>query len=97
MARIEFKGKLNEVHNPDGSFAWLYVKVPAITRSHCDMHAFRTHARIGGLANSDLFPAVLKRHLAAMNVKDVIRLDAIPEGVDVDCSGFLAKVTINIA
>jgi len=96
MAAIEFKGKIQTVHNPDNSFAWAYVKVPAITRSHCDMPAFRNHKRLGPYANSDMFPALLKRSLASLKVTDVIRLDAIPDGVDVDCSGFLAKVTITV-
>lgn len=96
MPNIEFKAKVNRVYNHDDTLAWRYVKVPAITRSHCDMPAFRSHTRFGGLANSDLFPAILKRALAALAVKETIRLDQVPAGVTIDESGFLARVTIAV-
>lgn len=59
------------------------------------MNAFRTHPRYGGLANSDLFPGVLAR-IRKERLGDKIRLDAIPEGVGVDTSKFLAVVTIDV-
>lgn len=95
-ASIEFKAKVQSVYNCDGTLAWQYVKVPAITRSHCDMPAFRKHGRMGPYANSDLFPAFIRRALEGLGVKETIRLDRIPESVNLDASGFLARVTITI-
>lgn len=96
MPNIQFSTKVKTVYNVDESVAWRYVKVPAITRSHCDMHAFRSHPRFSATANSDLFPAVIKRALAAIKVKETIRLDQVPSGVTIDESGFLALVTITL-
>jgi hypothetical protein len=96
MPAITFKAKVQTVFNMDETEAFRYVKVPAITRSHCDMHAFRTHAKYGSYANSDLFPSLLKRALGDIAKRGMIRLDAIPENCKVDTSGFLAQVTIEI-
>lgn len=96
MANIEFKTKIREVQYVDGSFAWLYVPVPAITRNHCDMAAFRQHPRFGGFANSDMFPAMIKRAFSDRKIGDSIRLDAIPDNVAIDCTGYLAVVTVTL-
>ena len=96
-ATIEFKAKVQTVYNFDDTVAWRYVKVPALTRAHCDVTAFRSHARYGGLANSDLFPAILSRQVKARGIKDTIRLDQIPADVTIDESGFLARVVIDIS
>lgn len=95
-ATITFRAKVQSVYNFDDSLAWQYVKVPAITRSHCDMPAFRSHKRFGGIANSDLFPRCLGRAFESLGIKKTIRLDRIPESVSIDTSGFLASVTITI-
>lgn len=72
------------------------VHVPEIKRHHCDMHAFRTSRAFGPYANSDLFPAILKRALRAMGIGERIDIAAPPAGVTVDTSSFLACVTIDV-
>jgi hypothetical protein len=101
MATIKFKAKIREAWNADGeSVAWRYVDVPKLTRSHCDMEAFRRHPKYGGLANSALFPNVLSRiERDALGVRDysrLLRLDRLPQGVTVDESGFLAVVSFEV-
>lgn len=91
--RATFKAKPQELHCPEG--IRLFVKVPELTRRHVDMHLARTHPRFGGYANSDLFPSMLRR-CAAVPPGKVIYLDALPPGVAVDTSGFLAAVTLDV-
>jgi hypothetical protein len=61
MATIKFRGKVERLLNMDGTLCYSYIRVPALDRKHCDMHAFRTHPKFGGYANSDLFVGMLKR------------------------------------
>lgn len=82
MAKITFKAKVSGRR----------VKVPALTRNHCDMAAFRSHPRLSAFANSNVFHLVLAR---AFPLK-FIDLDAVPANVTVDTSGFLARVTIEV-
>lgn len=96
MPQVSFKGKVQNVYNMDETLAYQYVPVPKLSRSHCDMAEFRRDRRFGGYANSDLFPSMLNRAAEAKGVKNVIRLDRIPEGVTVDASGFLAKVSFEL-
>lgn len=72
------------------------VKVPAFTRSHCNMEAFRSSRKFGPYANSDLFPALLAREVKLAKVPPYIYADeSLPSGVTLDTSGFLWKVTIS--
>ena len=96
MARIEFKAKVQTMWNMDDTIAYTYIQVPQLDRKHCDMHAFRTHEKYGGLANSDLFKGVLKGIRARFFKDGWLRLNSVPDGVLVDTSGFLAKVTIDV-
>lgn len=101
MAKIEFKGKPVTMFNADGTEAYRYIQVPAFERRHCDMHAFRMHPKYGSYANSDLFVGMLRRirddaFKNTVNGTKVIKLDAIPEGVSVDLSGFLASVSFEV-
>lgn len=99
-APIEFRAKIEEIFAPENVLAGgapLYrrIKVPAIKRNHCDMHRFRCESRkYGSYANSDLFLAMLGRALKENGIGEYIRLDSLPECVQVDESGFLAKVSI---
>lgn len=93
MAKIEFRAKVETVYNVDDTIAFLRVKVPALKRNHCDMAAFRTHPKFGGFANSDMFPNILAR-VRRDRLGEYVRLDAIPEGVQVDTSGYLALVSL---
>ena len=97
MPTIKFKAKVETIHNMDGTFAFQRVKVPAFSRNHCDMAAFRKHPRFGSYANSDLFPSMICRALTALGVGSHVRLDDIPASVTVDASGFLARVTVTLA
>lgn len=100
MAQITFKAKIQSVYNPDESLAYEIVQVPQFTRRHCDMEWFRKSKAFGGFANSDLFPNILARIWRHLGLKDYAphwRLDRLPNGVEIDRSGFLAKVSITIA
>lgn len=95
MATIQFRGKIEQAYTMEGEPAFQQIKVPELTRKHCDMAAFRTHPRFGGLANSDLFPGILAR-IRREKLGDYIRLDRVPDGVQVDDSGFLAVVRVDV-
>ena len=96
-ATITFKSKVSEVCNANGSPVYRYVPVPQFKRSHCDMQAFRNHPRFGGYANSDLFPGVLARIRKEIVAGGLgLRLDQLPENVQVDETGFFAKVTVTV-
>src|SRR3546814_9559032 len=90
MPDIVFRAKVETIHNMDDTVAFRHVKVPNLARRHCDMAAFRADHRYSSYANSDLFPAMLGRAVKALGVGEHIRMDAIPSGVSVDTSGFLA-------
>ena len=96
MAKVAFKAKVQNVYNMDNTLAFQYVKVPTLNRSHCDMAAFRSHKKIGPYANSDLFPSILARSCKSLGLGGMIRLEAIPDGVEVDTTGFLASVSFNL-
>lgn len=94
-ATVTFKSKVQELVNADGSPVYRYVPVPQLTRSHCDMQAFRNHPKFGSYANSDLFPAMLARIRKDLLAGGLgLRLDQLPANVQVDDSGFFAKVTV---
>lgn len=95
-ARITFRAKPDRVLNMDGTLAWEQVKVPKLERRHCTMDAFRRHPRYGSYANSDLFPAMLARIAKERAPHGYLRLDRLPEGVEVDRSAFLAVVTFSV-
>lgn len=95
MARIQFRAKVETVFNMDDTVAFQRIRVPTLTRSHCDMAAFRRHAKLGGLANSDLFKNALSK-IRMDRLGEYIRLDRIPNGVAVDMSGFLASVSFEV-
>lgn len=96
MAAITFKAKVERVTNMDGTLAYELIKVPAIERRHCDMDAFRRHPKFGSYANSDLFKNLISRQLKLAEISTHLRLDRLPACVQVDRSGFLANVTIEI-
>lgn len=96
MPRIVFKAKPQRVMTMEDTLHYEFVKVPAVTRSHCDMPAFRSSRRFGDYANSDFFPSMIKRALMAMGIGPTIKLDDVPAGVSIDTDGFLAIVTIEI-
>lgn len=73
------------------------INMPAkLSRSHVDMAAMRRHKRYGSLANSDLFLSMLARDIRRAGIPDRLDGAALPVGVTVDYSGFLATVTIDL-
>lgn len=96
MAKIQFKGKVQTMFNVDNTVAYEYIQVPKFDRKHCDMGAFRQHPKYGSYANSDLFNGFLSRIRKDHFGGQVLKLNAIPEGVQVDTSGFLAVVTLDV-
>lgn len=94
--RIEFKTKVHDVREQTGDLAWQYVRVPKITKAHCDMTQFRQSKRFRGLANTDIFLGVLAKELRKIGIEKMLRLDDLPTEVSVDSSGFLAVVKIDL-
>lgn len=96
MATITFKAKCRAVYNMDDTVAFHIIDVPKLTRAHCDMPAFRKHPKYSGLVNSDLFPNVLSHIKRDVAPHGWIKLEAPPASVQIDTSGFLAVVTIEV-
>jgi len=96
MAIIMFKAKVQKIHNVDNTISHDYIRVPKFTKKHCDMNSFRAHEKFGAYANSDIFPSILLRIRHDTFDGQVLRLDKIPENVNVDISGFLALVIVNV-
>lgn len=96
-ATISFKGKAEDVHDADtDEVSYRRIRVPALDRRHCDMSAFRKHPNFARFANSTMFPAVIAGALKNIGVHagGYIRFDQLPDGVSVDSSGFLTRITI---
>lgn len=98
MAQIQFKGKIRTVRFTDESKNYDYIQIPELDRKHCNMDAMRSHPKLGPYANSDLFKAMLQREKRRVfgSLSTQLKLNAIPEGVTVDTSGFLAVVTFEV-
>jgi len=96
-AKIQFRAKVAELFYVSGESAGKRIQVPTLKRCHCDMREFRLHPKYGSYANSDLFDGMLSRIRSGLfGESGILKLDAIPEGVTVDTSGFLAQVTIEV-
>lgn len=97
MARISFKGKVRGMYNVEGTKVYDYIQIPELSCQHCDMAAFRQHPKYGAYANSDLFKNILRgiRQNVFGNYQH-LKLHAIPDGVTVDASGFLAVVSFEV-
>lgn len=86
--------------------AWGRIVVPTLTRSHCDMNAFRQSRAFGSYANSDLFVALLTRSVTRLcpdvlytakgERRHYINVDALPTGVSIQRGSLLATVTLNL-
>lgn len=96
MATITFKAKAVPVSYVDDSHAFTQINVPQLERHHCDMRAFRKHPRYAGIANSDLFKNALARVRRDVAPAGFLKLESLPANVQVDTSGFLASVTIEV-
>lgn len=78
-----------------------YIDVPIIERKHCDMNAFRVSSKFGSYANSDLFPAMIRRELKSLGIGDRLNFEdqfgryEIPVCVTIE-KGFLDTVTITL-
>jgi hypothetical protein len=96
MPNITFKAKVETVWHMDHSPAYLRIRVPKIERRHCDMRSFEDDRRLGSYSNSNMFLPLVRRAMKDASIPEHIRLDAVPESVEIDTSGFLAQVTIRI-
>lgn len=95
-AKIQFKGKVQTMFNVDDTVSYRYIQVPELDRKHCDINAFRKHPKYGPYANSDLFKGMLKRIRSERFGGVFLKLNCVPDGVNVDESGFLAVVTFYV-
>ena len=105
---IKFKGKTQTVYNMDDTICYQYVKVPKLTRGHCDMAAFRNSRRFGAYANSDMFlnmlTSVILPHLKKQYVTNRrtlseshhIRLDNLPSHIKANTLGPLTEIIITL-
>jgi hypothetical protein len=96
MPNITFKAKVETVWHMDHSPAYRRIKVPKIERRHCDMSAFHTDRHFGPYSNSTVFLPLVRSAMKDASIPDYIRLDSVPESVEIDTSGFLAQVTIRL-
>lgn len=104
MATITFRAKIEPVVEMDGSLAWELIKVPKLTRRHCDMATFLSHpvygitARAGRCLGADMFDGALKKIRESLvgDYKNWFRIDKAPDWVEIDRSGFLARVTLRV-
>ena len=89
--KVSWKTKIRE--SEDGKF----LSIPKFKRVHVDMAAARRSKRFGSYANSDLFPALLSKvRREWFGDRNWLWLNELPEGVDVDTSGFLAVVSFDV-
>jgi hypothetical protein len=98
MAKITIRAKVQDmIYYGSDIVAFHNVQIPKLDRKHCDMNAFRTHVKYGAYANSDLFKNMLLAiRKQTFGSDGVLKLNALPEGVTVDTSGFLAVVTFDV-
>jgi hypothetical protein len=96
MPTVHFKAKIEALTYVDGTSAGERIKVPEIKSHHWDRESFRRAPRYSSYVNSDLMPGLVRRAIQALGVREYLHLDALPQGVDVDRSGFLAQVTITL-
>jgi len=99
-AHICFKAKIRQSYNVGGSLHREYAQVPVFTSAHYSIAKFRTRPKYAGIANSALFSSALKRirrSIIGSDCREHIYMDALPENVAVDRSGFLAVFTIVVA
>lgn len=95
MANVTFRAKVKDWKYVDGTSAGKRLEVPALNRGHCDMSAFRQHAKYGIWANSDMFESILNKAVKTL-LGEQLKLDRVPAGVNVDTSGFLATVSFEL-
>ena len=93
MAKITFKAKAGILHREFSTTS--EYKIPKLERRHCDMEAFRSHPKYGGLANSDLFCGLINNLVRKLYPSGYVRSDDLADGTSIE-SGYLAKVTIDV-
>lgn len=90
MAVIKFKGKIKKIQDKE------FIKIPELTRAHCDMQAFRIHKIYGWASNSELFLSVLKRiKKEVFGESRFLDINNLPENIKV-IKGFLTTIIIDI-
>jgi hypothetical protein len=90
-AVITFRAKVRQMIVGDAKRAYVDYKAK-VSRSDCDLKPHQHY-----YFNSDLFPSMLQRaYETALGGKRWGYLDALPDTVTVDASGFLACVTVRV-
>jgi len=92
---IRFKAKAETVLVSGVNEVW--IRIPELKRSHCDMDAFRNHQKYGSYANSNMFEGILGRiKREIFGSAEYVKMHTVPNGVTVDSREFLATVTITL-
>ncbi len=91
-ATVTYKAKVREMLNAADAVVPYVDFKRTLSRRDCDLKP-HTH----DYYNSDLFPAMLNgAYRAAIGNREWCELSALPAGVTVDTSGFLATVTVRL-
>lgn len=91
MPKITIKTKLI-----DCPFRGKYYRIPKIKHTHCDMPAFRTSAKFGGWANSDMFLLLIERELRAIHMTGEVLPVTFPDCVTIEKGRLLDTITIEL-
>lgn len=92
MAAIHFKTKVRSLVEADQTESPYIDLKRCVTRKDCNL---KPHQHV--YYNSDLFPSMLNRAYRQITQgREWLRLSELPPGVNVDTSGFLAVVTIQL-
>lgn len=94
MAKIQFKGKATKLWISDDQFI-MEVKIPKLTRNHCDMSAFRDHGKYRSYANSVLFEGMINGEIKKLYPAGYVRLNKLTDNTTIS-EGYLTQVTIEI-
>ncbi len=99
MLQVKWKAKAypGAIFSGEAERPFVPVKKSLSRNDVVDLGAFRTHPRWGGFANSDLASGIVRRLVKGrIGNRTFIDTANLPEGVEVDLSGFLATVTVNV-
>ncbi len=91
MATIRFKAKVR------GKAEEKYIKIPAITRSNCNMQEMRAHPIIGDFANCELFFSAVRKCLAEKGITySIMKLTDMPECMKIVDEGLSLTIEIDV-
>jgi len=97
QARWKAKAYSGVVFSDEQPRPFVPVKKSLGRNDIASLHDFRTHPKWGVYANSDLAGGIVQRLVRErIGNRTFIDTDNVPDGVEVDLSGFLATVTVNL-